>query len=163
MLHGIKIRKNKVMYNPSGQRWVLLIQWLCSTTFCMNVDESLLVYLSIHLFLLLIILRNPQYICIHNVIFLLLGQMLFSCTLLFSPPEKGFGGRGWGEGCPQIFPSSLPYYFWIVSLWIWVWLGTARLSHLQTYLRTMGDRKVAPTSKVWDPQTWHFQGKVLFT
>lgn len=106
----------------------------------------------------------PQYVCIHKVIFLLLGQLLFSCILLFSPPEKGFGDWGWGEGCPQIF-SSLPYYFWHISLWIWVWLGTARPSHshLQTYLRNMRDRKVAPTSKVWESQTWNFQGKVLFT
>lgn len=50
---------------------------------------------------------SPIKMCVHKVIFLLLRQLLFSCTLLFSPSEKGFE-RGLYPDVP-LTPSLLSW------------------------------------------------------
>lgn len=155
MLHRIKIRKNKATHNTSGQRWALLIQWLCSSgIFSMNVDELLLVYLFISSFHWSFFML-PQYICVHKVIFLLLRYLLFSCTLLFFPSEKGFDlpltPSLLSLGC---LPTKVSLLGNCQSLTFW---------YLQIYLRTLGDRNVVPPSEGWNPETWPSQGKELFT
>lgn len=160
MLHRIKIRKNKATHNPSGQRWALLIQWLCSSgTFSMNVDELLLVYLFISFFHWSFFML-PQYICVHKVIFLLLRHLLFSCTLLFSPSEKGFA-RGLPPDLP-LTPSllSLGCLPTKVSL-----LGNCQsLTFISTNLpQNFGRQKRSSYFKRLESQTWPSQGKELFT
>lgn len=97
----------------------------------------------------------PQYIWGHEVILLLLGHLLFLCTLLSSPSEKDFFG-GW-------VPTSSPHLFSTLSD---VFTHECEPApHIHTYKSTSGlwGAKFAAASKGWNLQTGHPPGKGLFT